>query len=206
MGAEHDITFCKTLAAAKKYQETGYNSAFQKVYSSALRNKLIDDPDELEVKKLIKFTNQLKNRTPENTLPDLLVILQENTKRNAHLRDVCLDDDPSDDSKLEEVQRVFEDLCSVHSFGPTGASKFLGAILPKLCVMWDKDIRESCGERSSKKPRYDLFLQKVHCLALEVVQDAKLNHGIDDPARYISEQLGITPPFSLPLSSTTTYG
>lgn len=194
---KHGITFCQVLAAARRYdQEVRYKHAYSKA-RAAFREKSISDLDEESVGKLRWFANQWRNRTPPGILPELFAVLVGETQRLSLLRDIALETPDLEESALAEVQVIFNSLCNVQGFGPTGASKFLGILLPKLCVMWDNSIQQAYGERWRNVPRYSHFLQKVRRLALVVVEDAKQNHGVDDPSAYISWKLDISPPFTL---------
>ena len=193
-----DIAFDKVARASFRYNEMGYNRSYFQVYQHALRERLITDPDCQSVHSLVKFVNSWSNRTRYSTMPELLSILRRNTESNASLRTERLESPILRDSGLETVQAIFEDLCSVKHFGPTGASKFLGIIHPQLCVMWDEPIRKVLGyNKHGKVPSYSDFLRQMRILALEVSDDAAKRHGIADPAENISRKYGFDPPLTL---------
>lgn len=194
-----NITFDKVAKAACLYNKTGYNRSYLEVYDGSFRDQLIAEPDEDSVRRLIKFVNSWRNRTPYTTLPELLTVLCKNTAKNASLRGVWLDSLMPDHSGLPTVQAIFEQLCRVEGFGATGASKFLGIIHPQLCVMWDGPIRKAYKYNTygKKIPNYSDFLGKMRILALEVLKDADKRHGIADPADYISDKYGFKPRFTL---------
>ena len=52
--------------------------------------------------------------------------------------DVPLESNDLCKSVWQDVQSAFMNLSKVYGFGATGASKFLGALYPQLCVMWDR--------------------------------------------------------------------
>lgn len=195
-----DISFEKVIETAGRYENTGYNRSYLQVYERSLRDKIIDVPDSDSVYRLIKFVNSWRNRTRYSILPELLAVLSQNTERNATLRQVRLESPSLDDVSLQTVQTIFEELCRVGYFGPTGASKFLGIIHPQLCVMWDEPIRDAYGYRTNSKgkvPKYSDFLLQMRELALKVLEDAAKQHEIFDPASYISEKYNLNPPFNL---------
>ena len=190
------ITLEKVKSAARTYDDMGYNCSYKKVYNPPdFRKKLASDPDEDSVHKLIKFVNSWSNRTRYSTRPHLHKVLCKNAGRNSALRKVSLEDPYLDEGSLKKIQCVFDELCKVKYFGPTGASKFLGIIQPQLCVMWDEPIRKWLGY-GGKRPRYSVFLKDMRKLALDVRADAK-SRGVDDPAGCISRKLGLDPPFTL---------
>jgi hypothetical protein len=196
-----NITFEKVVESAGIYKErTTYHLPFTKVYDRALRKKLSNDPNEESVRRLIWSVNQLRNRTSVSKYPklpsDLLAVLSRNTGRNASVRGVALESPVLSEATLESVQHIFRELCNVRGFGRTGASKFLGVLHPQLCVMWDKPIRQAYGYKG-EVPEYSRFLHEMQSAALGVVADAAQNHGIANPADYISDKYGISPGFTL---------
>ena len=188
-------TLDKVAYAARKYHDTGYNDSYFRAYAPALRERLLCDPDDGSVRELIKFVNSWRNRTPQTALPDLVEVLRRNVGQNQRLKDAVLEDPSLDEARLELVQRVFEDLCTVERFGPTGASKFLGIIQPQLCVMWDGPIRRALGY-TGDTPRYSTYLLHMRRLAIGVLKDSE-SRDIARPAEHISRTLGISPYFTL---------
>ena len=192
------ITFDRVARATCIYNKMGYNRSYLQVYKQTFREKLISEPESDSVRSLVKFVNSWSNRTRYCTLPDLLAVLRGNTARNASLRKEQLESPDLRASSLETVQAIFEDLCNVKYFGPTGASKFLGIIHPQLCVMWDEPIRKELGYANyGEIPNYSAYLQQMRGLSLEVLEDAVNRHGIVAPADYISQKQGYDPPFTL---------
>ena len=189
------ITLEKVEHAARKYHDTGYNDSYSSVYTTAIREKLLCDPDDDSVRNIIKFVNSWRNRTPQTALPELTEVLYRSVDQNQTLRDAVLEDPSLDEASLEPVQRIFEDLCNVERFGPTGASKFLGIIQPQLCVMWDGPIRRTLGY-TGNTPKYSTYLLQMRRLAIEVLKDSR-SRGIARPAEHISGTLGISPYFTL---------
>ena len=189
------LTLEKLLKAARKYHDTGYNRSYIQIYAQGVRETLLCYPTEDSVQKLIRFTNSWRNRTPHSALPSLTKVLRRNVGKNERLRDAALEDTCLDDASLETVQNVFEDLCAVRDFGPTGASKFLGIIQPQLCVMWDDPIRKTL-DFTGKTPRYAEYLLSMRDLAMCALTDS-VNRGIAKPEEYISRRLGLSPYFTL---------
>ena len=100
-----------------------------------------------------------------------------------------------------EIEHLFNGLFNIDKVGDTSASKILALINPHLFVMWDDAIWLAYYEKSMQYKNsgrvYVEFLIKMQKAAIAITKDAKTNHGIANPAEYLSGELGLKPPFTL---------
>jgi len=99
---------------------------------------------------------------------------------------------------LDIIAQAFDGLAQVDGVGATTASVILTALNPQLFVAWGPATRDAYfpgGEADGET--YAQFLTVMRMAAIAIAGDARAQHGIDDPAGYLSAELSINPPFSL---------
>ena len=208
MDHRFDITFDKVSRAAEIYfvEKAGkyrrYWNAYQKVNCPALRDKLLYDPNEDSLNRVIGFLNNWRCRLSyESFRPVLLNALDSNLDDISFVCDGNLQSCHQDKLKMRVVQGVFLNFLAGQGIGPTVASKILGILNPDLFVMWDGPIQEEYGYRYRSKPDYSRFIVKMGEEAQRVVESC----GSGDPVGELSVRYGERFGGPFPLSSLINY-
>lgn len=103
------------------------------------------------------------------------------------------------------IEQIYKRVSEIgFRLGPTGTSKLLHVLQPKLFVMWDKKIRKNYknheNSRISENAKlYRVYLEAMHKCAKRLRENfkkAKLEHPAihgQNPAEYLSRQMNIKP-------------
>ena len=90
---------------------------------------------------------------------------------------------------------------NINGVGDIVVAKTLAVINPDLFMMWDNPILlayyEEYPQNRTFEEVYVAFLRKMQGSAISIVNDAGINHNIKCPVKYLSEELGLKPPFTL---------
>ena len=147
---------------------------------------------------LVRYVNQWSCRISQDKIPGIAAVVREATPLIEALSGSSLEFDDLRCSTLDVVERAFNCLTTADGVGPTAASAILTALHPRLFVSWGEGIRKAYfPEDKATGATYAQFLTVMRMAALSLANDARSEHGIDDPASVLSVELGIDPSFSL---------
>ena len=180
-----------------------YDDAYRKVYTGEFRDALRNDCSESDIKRLQGFLNQwgaepsVAEMTPilMGSVPDAVASLR-------HLETAPLDGGIVTLWDTILATRAVDRLMADEGIDVTLASKILGLANPELFVMWDGAIQKEYfplndPDEGHAASRYIRFLCEMEDAAKSIRQDASEQHGITDPAGYLSQTLGLNPPYTL---------
>lgn len=166
--------------------------------ADAFRGPILSGQAGADWSALIGYVNQWGCRIPQHKSEGIAAAVTDAAGLLEPMAVSALEFDDLRCSTLDVVERAFDRLTEANGVGPTGASAILTVINPQLFVSWGEGIRKAYfPEDRPNGATYSQFLTVMRMAALSIAADSRSQHGIDDPAGAISDQLGIDPPFSL---------
>ena len=125
--------------------------------------------------------------------PQYASAIQDASPHLAPLTASALEFDDLRCATLDIIESAFNSVAS-HGIDPDTASRLLVALNPRLFVSWDSAIRDSYfPDNEPDGATYGQFLSVMRMAALSIATDARVNHGIEDPAGYLSHELESQP-------------
>ena len=129
--------------------------------------------------------------------PQFTAAMRDATPYLASLAASVLEFDDLRCATLDIIESAFNSVAA-HGFNPDTVSRILAALNPQLFVVWNAAIRDAYfPNHPPNGATYAQFLSVMRMAALSIANDARTQHGTDNPARRLSAELGIDPPFNL---------
>ena len=185
-------------SAAAFCGDTNDDADYIQLYTPEFRQGLLENQDADSVDRLLRFVNKWGFRVPYDQAPAVASAIAQAAPHLKPLSVSALEFDDLRCATLDIIEQAYDSIAAADGVGPSTTSLILSLLNPALFVMWNTQIRNAYFPND--KPNgatYAQFLTIMRMAALSITADARSQHGIDDPAGVLSDDLGINPPFSL---------
>ena len=184
-------------AAAAFRRETNDDAAYIPLYTAEFRQALLEGQD-ASVERLLQFLNKWRCRIPYSKAHGIAAAIAQAAPYLEPLSASALEFDDLRCATLDIIEQAYDSIAEANGVGPTAASLILSLLNPALFVAWNTEIHSAYfPNHPPNSATYAQFLSVMRMAALSIDNDARTQHGTDDPAGRLSDELGIDPPFNL---------
>ena len=191
-------TYEQVRWAATSFRGEADVSAYADAHNPGFRDALMGQDHGAAVAQLARLLNSCGSHVSDDQVPGIAAAIQRAAPVLQSLAASALEFDDLRCATLDIIETAFENIASADGVGPSTASRILAILNPRLFVLWDSAIRDAYFPTDEPNgATYGQFLSVMRMAALAIVSDARTQHGIEDPAGRLSQELGLNPPFSL---------